>query len=100
MATNHNSLVELLATIEGKSRDEAFQAAKAEYAIADSELEAIRRLHKTKASRVNPQLVEYFANLKMLLSALDHQTQAEFFQSPDGYVKQQIKLALLKLDQP
>jgi hypothetical protein len=90
-----SSLTELLASIAGKSFDEVHGLADIERSIASSQIKEIQHTHKKHAIRVNPNLVEYFDGLCMLLCRLDD--PATFCHLPDGYTKQQIESALRKL---
>jgi hypothetical protein len=90
-----SSLPELLESMDGKPFDEAKHEIQAEYATVSRLIEDIRRARKTgEASRINPTIYHYFAELLCLTNAIEEHSFA--LDNASETTRQQIESALKK----
>ena len=93
-----SSLQEFLEGVEQKPFDEAEHDVKAEYAAVSRIMEEARRARKTgSATRMNPAIPNYFAELLCLVNAMDEHPFA--LDGASETLRQQIESALKKWHQ-
>ena len=69
--TRFRSLPELLEEITHLPFDDAYPVANDEYKRSCGRMDWVREVHKVKAVRVDPDAVDYFEDLKLLLPAME-----------------------------
>jgi hypothetical protein len=70
--TRFKSLAALLKVIEPLPFDDACRIAKDEYQKSCGRMDWVRKAHKvSKVSKVDPEASDYFADLKLLLDAME-----------------------------